>query len=81
MRKTFLWVAVFALCLLITGCECLISGKAHATYFYTYLDGDGVFHQGTVTTNENGNGVIEEVPSDVDCNKVVFSEMDDPYLT
>ena len=80
MKKPFFWAVVCALCLL-AACECPITGKPNTVYFYTYLDGDGVFHQGTVTTNENGNGIVGDVPSDVDCNKVVFSEMEDPYLT
>ena len=80
MKKPLPWLSIFAACLL-AACECPMTGKANTTYFYTYLDGDGVFHQGTVTTNENGNGSVGEVPSGVECDKVVFSEMEDPYLT
>jgi len=74
MKKTLRVMLLAGVCLLVS-CEqdCGIAGTPGTTYTYSYADSAGVFHVGSVTVNENGNGVIGDVPSDVDCDDILRS--------
>jgi hypothetical protein len=71
MKKLLTFALIFATCLLVA-CDqdCPMTGSPDTTYSYAYNTPDGIIHFGDVTTNENGNGIIGDVPSDVDCGKV-----------
>jgi hypothetical protein len=74
MKKIYTGLLTLAICLMVA-CECYLTKQnPNTTYDFSYKDSSGNVVTGSVTTNEYGQAVVENVPDNVDCSSITFKE-------
>lgn len=75
MKNPRVCLVLLAACMLVA-CDqnCPTTGSPNTTDIYSYIDSNGEGHAGSFKTDDGGNGVIPDVPGDIDCSKVTFRQ-------
>jgi hypothetical protein len=73
MKKSCVCLVLPAACMLVA-CDqnCPTTGSPNTTYVYSYFDSNGESHLESFKTDGGGNGVIPDVPENIDCSKITF---------